>query len=178
MQTFILASISVDGYIAVDDERPSIEWTSREDKKYFVRTTKAAKVMLMGSTTLKTIGRVLPDRQTIVLSSRSKQELVAAYQLQGNLDDLRVYNQSAREVLAMLASEGCEHVAICGGTSIYTQCMAENVVDEVQLVVEPVVFGHGKRLFSELLPGQKLQLRSSEKLSEQGTLLLIYSVTR
>ena len=178
MKTFILAVTTLDGFIAYDDEHASTEWTSAEDKRYFVRTTKAAKIMLMGSTTLKTIGRVLPGRQTVVLSSRPKEDMIAAYGLEGNLDDLRVFNASPRKVLTLLEQEGHEQVAICGGTSLYTQCMQDNLVDEVQVIIEPVVFGHGKRLFSDTALSVRLQLIATEKLNEKGTMLLRYGVEK
>ena len=56
MKVVLLMATTVDGIIAKDVDE-FIDWTGKEDKKYFVKITKEAGVVIMGSTTYKTIGK-------------------------------------------------------------------------------------------------------------------------
>lgn len=139
MRVFLIAAISVDGYIAPADKAslPSTSWTSNEDKKFFIQRTKEAGVIIMGSRTYETIGRPLPGRHTVVYSDSTSYEGV------------ETTAQDPRALLADLEKRGYKEVAICGGAAIYTMFIKAGLIDTLYLTVEPVVFGSGIRLFSE-----------------------------
>jgi dihydrofolate reductase len=65
-------------------------------------------------------------------------------------------------------------VAICGGSSIYSQFMEAGLISTMYLTMEPVVFGEGIKLFSQTV-SRSITLKSVTHLSEQ-TLLLEYTV--
>ena len=52
-----------------------------------------------------------------------------------------------------------------GGGTLNTSFMAENLIDEIYLDVEPIVFGKGIRLFKENDFEAKLKLLEIKKLS-------------
>lgn len=176
MYIFLIAAISLDGFIAQRLDQPSTDWTSAEDKQHFHATTKEAGAIVMGKTTFDTIGFPLPGRLNIVYSNDAQEKLVDKYQLtaQQAVDDvLRVTSQEPIKLVEQLESEGTKQLAICGGSSIYTQFMQSGVVNKVLLTVEPIVFGDGIKLFNQPVE-QKLQLISSKKLNQRGSLLLEY----
>lgn len=158
MNVFIIAALSADGFIA-QDETQLADWTSKADKKLFVELTKRAGVMVMGSTTYKTIGRPLPGRRNIVYTTRTlDQDGVEATQL------------SPAELIKKLGGEGCEEVAICGGRSIYDQFLQAGVVNELYLTVEPILFGAGVSLLRT--PAfQQLKLKATRMLNDNAVLL-------
>ncbi len=159
MKVFIIAAQSSDGFIARSTHELA-DWTSSEDKKLFVRLTKAAGVMVMGKTTFQTIRRALPGRRTIVYTHHP--ELITAV-------GVETTSETPQHLVHRLAAEGVRELAVCGGSAIYTQFMKAGVVDELYLTVEPVVFGSGIPLFSELVP-DTLKLLGSEHLSEDVVL--------
>jgi dihydrofolate reductase len=161
MHTFIIAAISADGYIAKDEHHPAF-WTSKEDKKRFVELTKRAGVVVMGSSTFKTLPRPLKERVNIVYS-RSQ-----------TFEGAEVTQKNPVELLAELESRGFKEVAICGGSYIYSMFMKSNMVNMLYLTVEPIIFGAGVRLFNEEMHFQ-LTLVSSVQ-TENGALLLEYKV--
>ncbi|OHA64956.1 MAG: hypothetical protein A2672_02245 [Candidatus Wildermuthbacteria bacterium RIFCSPHIGHO2_01_FULL_49_22b] len=163
MTTFIIAALSADGFIAKNSAHLA-DWTSREDKRFFVELTKKAGVVIMGQNTYETIGRPLPDRLNIVYS-RDKQ-----------YKGVEVTQKDPKELLSDLEQRGYKEVAICGGATIYTMFMEQGLVDKLYLSVEPAVFGKGMTLFNKELDG-KLELASIKKLGEQ-TVLLEYNVLR
>ena len=160
-KAFIIAAISADGYIAKDKNHPAF-WTSKEDKQRFVELTKRAGVVIMGSTTFKTLPRPLKERVNIVYSRTQK------------FEGVEVTQKDPRALLEELGSRGFKEVAICGGSDIYTMFMQEKLVDTIYLTVEPILFGSGIKLFNrEMLEHLKL---ISSSVAPNGALLLEYSV--
>lgn len=167
MKVILIASITADGFIAQTQEQSSLNWTSKEDTRFFVQSTKRAGVLIMGSKTFETINRPLVERQIIVLTRSKKYD-------QFDPDQVRAESREIKEVLKELEESGQKEVVIAGGTSIYTQFMKENLVDELYLTVEPIVFGSGLKLFNEALD-IKLDLLEVIDLSIQ-TKVLHYKV--
>nr|AIA19053.1 Dihydrofolate reductase [uncultured bacterium] len=124
MNVFLIAAITLDGFIAEETSQVSTSWTSPEDKKWFNERTKKAKVIVMGSSTYKTIGRPLPGRLTIVMTRSSIPEATS------NSTELRTFQGDPGELIDMLEKEGYEEVAICGGAQIYTQFLKARIINK------------------------------------------------
>ena len=156
MKVFIVAAITVDGFIArhVDE---LADWTSGEDKRQFVRLTKGAGTMVMGATTFKTIGRALPDRETVVYTSKPDEF---------RMEHVEPTSETPERLVGRLRQEGRQALAVCGGASIYTQFLQAGVVDELYLTVEPHLFGSGVALFNSSLDAE-LELLGMEHLNER-----------
>lgn len=165
MKTFIIAALTADGFIAKDAMHSSIHWTSKADKNRFIELTKAAGVIVMGSSTFKTIGRGLPGRTTVVYSRKQ------------NFDGpgVETTQLEPRELIKGLEARGFGSAAICGGSHIYTMFMKAGVVDTLYLTIEPHLFGKGINLFNEDLL-YHLKLKNVMQSESSGTLLLEYSV--
>ncbi len=180
MHVFLIAAVTIDGFIDRGSHQTSTEWTSAEDKKFFRDRTKEAGVMIVGRTTFETIGRALPRRKIYVLSSQPKPDKYADIP-----DHMVEYTSlSPAELLTQLettelmnddgTTKKITEVAVCGGSSIYSQFMQAGLVNTLYLTMESVVFGEGIKLFAQPIPpDRKLSLQGITKLSEQ-TLLLEY----
>ncbi len=162
MKIFIIAAITADGFIAKNSDHPAI-WTSKADKKRFVELTKRAGVMIMGSSTYKTIGRPLKDRLTVVYSKSQK------------FDGVEMTNSDPIDLIKGLEKRGYKEIAICGGANIYSMFMKAKVVDTIYLTIEPILFGKGMNIFNEELDF-KLTLRNVESIKESDSILLEYGV--
>ena len=168
INTFIIAALSADGYIARDSSAPSTAWTSKEDKKRFVEITKRARVVVMGQNTWKTFGgRALKDRLNIVYSPERLPDMPV---------EVETTTKPPVELIKELESRGFTEVAICGGSQIYTMFMQAGVVDRLYLTVEPILFGDGIRLFRAPLDF-KLKLIEDQK-TESGTRLVEYEIVK
>ena len=171
MHCFLIAAITIDGFIARETSQISTAWTSAEDKKWFNQRTKEAGVIVMGSSTYDTIGRPLPGRLNIVYSSRADQ-----LNAQSLPDNLLYTKLEPAELLQSLEKENYSEVAICGGSSIYTTFMKSGKIDTLYLTLEPAVFGKGVGLFNDQIDAQ-LTLQNVLNLSEQ-TKVFEYRVTK
>src|SRR5258708_36358321 len=108
MNVFIIAAMTLDGFIAQDVTQISTSWTSQEDKKFFRDRTKQAGVIVMGAKTYQTIGRPLPDRLNIVYSKNPTPSITPA-------ENLQVTSAAPADLIAELAAKGHTEIAICGG---------------------------------------------------------------
>lgn len=166
MKTFIIAAQTLDGFIARKSADNSFDWTSKEDKDFFISKTKEAGVVVMGRNTFETIGKPLAGRRTIVMSRSEKVEV----------DGVESTDEAPEGLCARLEKEGVNEVAIAGGASIYTAFLKAGLVDKIFLTIESHVFGDGIKLFNEI-HDKKLELISNTKLGE-NTLLLEYSIIK
>lgn len=184
MHVFLIAATSIDGQIAQASDQVSTAWTSKEDHKFFVQRTKQAGAMVFGSSTFKTFNRLLPGRANIVYT-RDVAKFMAEATLPTqvisaettdlvNTEVLYVTNMAPAALVKVLEQAGVQELAVCGGSSIYSQFMSAKLVQTIYLTIEPVVFGKGVPLFSEPL-NVPLVLKQVTNLSEQ-TLLLEYGV--
>lgn len=161
IKTFIIAAISADGFIAKDENHPAY-WTSKEDKARFVELTKRAGVVIMGSTTYRTLKRPLAERLNIVYSRKN------------TFEGAEVTQDEPKVLLEKLKEKGYGEVAICGGSDIYTMFLKAHCVNKIYLTVEPKLFGVGINIFNETV-NFELKLISSQ-VTESGSLLVEYDV--
>ena len=133
MKVILIAAISANGQIAQKVGQNSLDWTSKEDTRFFIEKTKEIGVMIMGRRTFETIGKPLKGRRLIVLS-----ESVCEPK-----EGVEFVKASAREILDRLEKEGVAQVAICGGATVYGDFLRQGLVTDVFLSVESVMFGSG-----------------------------------
>jgi dihydrofolate reductase len=178
MPTFIIAALTADGFIARTAHHLS-DWTSREDKQLFVRLTKQAGVMVMGSATFATIGRALPGRRTIVYTRHP--ERIKAEGVEIAAPGVETTSEPPAALVKRLAGEGVTGLAVCGGAQIYSLFMRAGAVDELYLTISPLLFGQGIRLFNSSLD-VKLELLGQELLGQESPnpaeILLHYRVLK
>jgi len=168
-EVILIAAMSIDGFIAPLDKEslPSTVWTSKEDKDFFSQKSKEIGLMIMGSKTFETIGKTLPERVSIVMTSQP--EKYAKYKD----PDLLFTDETPEEILENLAKQEVEQVALCGGSNIYSLFLEKGLVDKMFLTVEPFIFGEGVKLFNSKIE-QEFSLLKQNRLNEKGTLLLEY----
>lgn len=134
MNVWLIAAVTADGKIAQTPGQSSLDWTSKEDTRFFVEKTKEAGVVIMGRKTFDTIGKPLKGRRIIVMSRESKESTMEGVEYT-TLEPVALLNQLSRE--------GVETVALAGGSTIYSQFLRDGLVTDLFLTVEPHLFGDG-----------------------------------
>jgi len=157
MHVFIIAAVSIDGFIARDAHHPA-SWTSKEDKRFFVEKTSKAGVVVMGSHTYETIGRPLTGRLNVVYS-RSR-----------HYEGVEVTSEEPSSLLQNFEKRGHHEIAIIGGSHIYTLFLTAGLVDTVYLTIEPLIFGTGLSLFTKPVE-RRLELKNITRLGEHSIAL-------
>lgn len=188
MKVYLIAALTADGLIARDQNQISTSWTSDEDRKWFWRRTRQTPILIMGRKNYQATGKLLPKRQTIVMTRQTTwpavgttpaqplESLVGAAELEPESTGLFFTNKTPIEMMKFLTDKKYSEVAICGGSSIYTQFAKANLIDDYYLTIEPIFFGKGIGLFNEVLD-LKLTLVESQALNP-STLLLHFQPQR
>jgi dihydrofolate reductase len=80
----------------------------------------------------------------------------------------------AAEQIAELKQQPGKNIGMTGSGTLVSWLLREGLLDELRLLVFPVVLGHGKRLFAE--PGDKVPLTLTDSAAfETGVLNLTYT---
>lgn len=166
MKVTLIAAISADGKIAEKAEQSSLDWTSKEDTKFFIEKTKEAGTVVMGRKTFATINKPLKGRRVIVLTRDPSKETP--------MPGVEFSNAEPIALVRQLESEGVAELALAGGASVYGQFLQAGLVTDIYLTVEPILFGGGVPLAQgfERVP---LKLESIKQLNPQ-TVVLHYIV--
>lgn len=163
MKVILIAAVSANGFIGEHADQTSLDWTSKEDTKFFVEKTKEIGVLVMGRRTYETIGRPLPGRLNIIMSRKP-----ADYSSAPGL--LEFTTAEPVEIVRKLEERGYESVAIAGGATVYSAFLKAGLVNELYLTVEPVLFGTGVPLFADSVR-VNMKLLDTRKLGDQSVLL-------
>jgi dihydrofolate reductase len=157
MNVILMMVMTADGFIAKDSNQNSTDWSSSEDKDIFIERTKQAGVIIMGLATYKTIGKPLPNRLNMIMTLNPEVETSIP-------DKLEFIKGEPHEILSKLEARGFSEVILGGGTTINTLFLKAGLVDEIQVTVEPLLFGGGLTLFKDLDLNQKMELLEVKQL--------------
>ncbi len=135
----LLAVTSLDGYIAKHSGHAPATWASPEEQDHFLTRMDQMDWSVMGRVTHEAAFR--PNRKRVVFSTLpEKPEWRTENHLwlnpDGNIQDT-VMDQFV----------GASSVALLGGTRVHDWFLERNLIDVIELSVEPVVFGAGLPLF-------------------------------
>ena len=165
MEVILLMAMTLDGKIARNQDE-LVNWTGRKDKQYFVKTTRNAGVVIMGSNTFDTIGHPLPGRKNIVMTRNKNRK--------SDHPDLVFIDQAPAELLEDLSRQGFDQAALIGGSVINSLFAKENLITQIHLTLVPAVFGQGLSLFNIPLD-LALEYETCREI-DKGHILLIYKV--
>ncbi|SLM28139.1 FolA [Desulfamplus magnetovallimortis] len=161
IKVILVMAMTLDGKIA-RHSLEEVDWTGSADKKVFVDITKKAGVIIMGSKTFDTIGKVLPRRRNIVMTSNTSRV--------SNDENLVFSNRTPEEILNELENEGFDSAALIGGSTINGLFAGKKLIDEIYVTVVPKIFGEGLSLFSGALD-MELELMDIQKIDSQAILM-------
>ena len=165
MEVILLMAMTLDGKIA-RTRSELVNWTGKKDKQYFVKITRDAGVVIMGSKTFDTIGHPLPGRKNIVMTRDKTRK--------SDDPSLVFTGQAPEQILADLRRQGFDRAALIGGSVINSLFARENLITQIHLTLVPKVFGQGLSLFN--VPLDLAFEFDTCKEIDKGHLLLIYKV--
>jgi len=169
MHVSLIAAQTIDGYIARSELDRSFDWTSAEDKQFYISKLKESDVVIMSSKTFRTFSRY-PKGAHFVIITRSPESFENP---RPDLITVTPTSDDPQTVIGWLKEQGHQQVLIAGGASIYRQYLAAQVVNTLFLTIEPILFGEGVSLLDESC-ATSLTLQEVHKLSAQ-TIVLEYS---
>jgi dihydrofolate reductase len=173
--------ISLDGVVEAPDQW-HFPYFNDEMGAAVTATFSSADTMLFGRTTYDSFAGAWPGRE------EAGEEDAAFAKALGDMRKIVVSNQDLEftwrnseqlqgdfvEAVTALKNEPGANIALSGSVSVVRQLLAAGLLDELHLLVHPIVVRKGMRLFDEGDASVPLELVSSETF-ETGVLNLVYA---
>ncbi|MFH1174484.1 MAG: dihydrofolate reductase family protein [archaeon] len=168
MYVVLYVAMTVNGYIAKENNKTP--WSNEEWSSFstFVKETKNIVIGKNTYTIMKKSGEFgkIGNPFTVVVSKENfaqNSNFAAA--------------KSPKEALKILKEKNFAKALVAGGGMLNSSFMKENLIDEIYLDVEPLVFGKGIKLFLDTDFDAALELLGTKNLS-QNTIQLHYRVLK
>lgn len=177
----VFNNVSLDGYFS--DAAGDLSWAHRQDdewKAYVADNAKGDSTLLLGRVTYELMVRFWPTAQAIELMPamaermNNREKVVFSRTLEtASWNRTRlVKGDSAAEVLRMKKEPGPSMVLL-GSGSIVSLLAQEGLIDEYQLVVNPIILGKGRSMFSGVQRTLNLKMTRTRTF-RNGNVLLCY----
>jgi dihydrofolate reductase len=174
MKIILVFVTTLDGKITKWGNQNVKVWSSPEDQQYFANLMKKNRLIVMGSNTYNAEPiHTLPNRQIVVLTRYPEK-----YKNHEVPDRLSFVNKLPSELATNFRKSGYEQMLVVGGPHIATSFLKEQLIDEVWITVEPLIFGTGGNFVTEEKLDIKLKLLNVEKVNDQGTFITKYTVLK
>ena len=175
---------SIDGFITQHGSG-STSWASPEDQKHFFGLLRSCDVSVMGGETYRAsrsaiLSEVVAGRDRDIAHGAAPRRRIVwtrnptTYEADGVPGLLEFTNDPLDAVVSGLRRDGHVRCVVLGGGEVYGAMLAADLIDEIVLTVEPVVFGTGVRhTGTGHVINARFSLASVDHLN-QNTLLLTY----
>lgn len=168
MKVILYMAITANGMIAKSNRE--VEWSSEEGESYYSKVKEIGN-LITGSVTypeyepqnFKDMGDPL-----VVILTKDKSRKVS---------EKVNFANSPLQAIKILEDNGFKEALVAGGAKTNASFLKENLIDEIFLDLEPIIYGEGLPLFSPT--GEKLNLKLLEtKKIGSDTLQLHYEVLK
>ncbi|MCR4329239.1 MAG: dihydrofolate reductase [Candidatus Roizmanbacteria bacterium] len=174
MKIIIMMVSTMNGKITDTNDPDIYKWTSKEDKSAFMKYISKSSLIVMGRKTYeaaKNIIRLNKNQRRIVLTKDPHNYI--SDEVPGQLEFM---SKTPKNLVKELNDEGYSQMLLVGGSTTNFQFLQEELVNEIHLTVEPLIFGSGVSFIDEAELKIQLQLKSMKRLNSRGTIVLKYKV--
>jgi dihydrofolate reductase len=161
---------------ALDSEGERVRLRGEEGEEHLLAENRDAAAMLVGRKTYEFFAGFWPQQ-----AGRPLADIINGmpkYVVSSTLEDAEwnnttVLSGEVAEEVANLKGETDGTILVAGSTQLVRTLIEHGLVDELRLLVHPVVVGAGKRLFGETSEKRPLRLVDSKQVGE-GVVILTY----
>jgi dihydrofolate reductase len=178
--------VSLDGVIEAPgggEDFKHAGWTFEIDRgeegaKYKLEETLAADALLLGRRTYEGFAAAWPSMKN---EFADKFNSMPKYVVSSTLEEPQWNNSTVLkgdvvDEVSKLRQGPAGDIVVHGSAELVQTLVEHGLVDELRLMVFPVVLGSGKRLFGEMSEKQRLRLAGSQTVGD-GVLILTYVPT-
>lgn len=167
MKTILYMATSITGKITSGTDDTS--WVEPSDIERMDTLMTECGVMIMGKGTYESFGDDLPIDKALLVVMTHDQNLLAK-----NRDGLIFTSSSPKDVLSLLKQKGFKKIMLAGGENLNSAFLQDNLINEIRVIIKPLLIGQGKSLFNTPKDLQ-LKLISSMPL-DNNSIELAYEV--
>jgi dihydrofolate reductase len=175
--------VSLDGVIEAPGGGEDFEhagWTFEiergpEGDKFKLDETLSSEALLLGRSTYEGFAAAWPSRggEFADKFNSMPKYVVSSTLEQPEWNNTTVLEGNVPEAVAKLKQEQDGDIVVHGSARLVQALLEHDLVDELRLMVFPVVLGRGKRLFGDTSDKKRLRLRDSRTVGD-GVAILVY----
>lgn len=172
--------ISLNGYYKGQNGDTSWHQHGEEEGNYSLEMLNKDNILLFGRVTYEMMVGFWSTQEAVksmpaVASGMNRSEKIVFSRTLHKADwnNTRIIKENIGEEVRKLKKTSGKDLAVLGSGSIVSQLTEQGLVDEYQLMVDPVILGGGTPIFKEV--GHKLELKHvSTRTFKSGNVLLTY----
>ena len=174
----LFMNVSLDGFF--EGPNHDLSWATRDFEAFSPDSSSATGAMLLGHRTYDLMKIFWPTPQAaqtepaVAKYMNERLKLVVSHQpFEPGWQNVRVISNGVRSEIEKLKQQPGADIIIFGSNNLCVSLLQWGLLDEVQLLVNPVVLGQGTSLFHGLTEKANLKLTNS-KPHKSGNILLTY----
>ncbi len=157
MKVILFMAISVNGMIAKSDD--DTNWISKEEWDTYSLAVRTAGCLVVGRRTYHIL-----TRQPEFAEFKDVRIVAVSHEDFATLSPSHLTAHSPKEALELL--KDYKEVIVAGGGILNASFLAENLVDEIYLDIEPLILGEGIPVFRDKNFERKLKLVGQKKITD------------
>ena len=173
--------ITLNGYFE-GATKGDISWHKhgREEKEYSAEALQSENILLFGRVTYEMMASFWPtpmamehDPATAEGMNKAEKIVFSKTLQKATWNNTRLVKEDILEELRKMKQQPGKDMTLLGSGSILTQLAEQNLIDEYQIMVDPVAIGNGTPLFQTIRQPLNLELTTT-KTFKSGVVLLCY----
>lgn len=176
--------VTLDGYFAGEDGDISWHQVDEEFQELAERASNSGNTLLFGRVTYELMASYWPTPEAIKDDPIVAQGMDAATKIvfsrtlqKADWNNTRLVNGDPAAEVRRLKEEHGGDLTILGSGSIVAQLAQEGLIDEYQILLNPIVIGRGKTMFEGVKDRLALKLTGTRTFGN-GNVLLTYEAIR
>jgi dihydrofolate reductase len=176
---FLLMNITLDGYF--EGPNHDISWANNNSEAFPSDSESLVDTLLLGHTTYDGMAAFWPTPQAKEMlpevakfMNETEKVVVSHYNFDPGWQNVRVLNENVIEEIKKLKEQPGKTIGMFGSNTLCVSLMPHGLVDEYQILINPVAIGEGTSLFKGLTQKSPLKLVDSRKF-KSGTMMLTYT---
>jgi len=181
----VFNQVSLDGYIA--DSSGDMSWAHKDDpewREYVANNASGDSHMLFGRVTYEHMASFWPTPQAMhmmpIVAKRMNEATKVVFSRtleRATWQNTRLVKTDLAGTVRDLKSQPGPALLLMGSGSIVSQLAQAGLVDDYQVVVNPIVLGGGKSMFAGVTQSFGLRLNDTRRFTN-GNVVLSYSLAR
>jgi dihydrofolate reductase len=167
----LIVAATLDGKIARSGKHQSTDWTSKEDALHMRGLLNESDVIVLGRKTYE-LATPLQKRNCIVFTGSVKNT-------EQKSEKCLYINPGNKSLTDVVKEKGYQIIAVLGGAQTYNYFLANRLISNLYLTIEPVAFGNGVSIFNQMQDDDvRFELKDVRKLNDTGSILLHYTLAK
>ena len=145
-----------------------------EGNKFKIKETSDSEALLLGRVTYEGFAKAWPSREGEFADkfNRMPKYVISSTLKKADWNNSRILSGDVTEEITKLKKKLKGNIVVHGSAQLVQALVANDLIDELRLMVFPVILGSGKKLFGEIDEKKSMKLISSQTVGDSVEILI------